>query len=1647
MKRSSVLAVLAVSLCLVNAGAFAACPSADLTGDCKVNLKDFAVIGSDWLGEYDLSDVNSLAAQWLDNPFVTTWDTSLDDGTTVTLALAGTVDAVIDWGEPNNATTHVTTPGPHTHDYGTDGIYTVSVTGSAIAYNTYDNGGVNGDKLISVDNWGWLGFTNMSHAFFSCLNLVSVPGDSDGLEAVDDMSYMFCFARSFNGDISGWDTSGTGDMSYMFCAALAFNQNIGGWDTSSVTDMSRMFFNAWEFNQDISGWDTSGVGDMSWMFREASSFNQDIGGWDTSGAGDMSYMFYEASAFNGNIGSWDTSSAGNMSGMFAYAVLFNQPIGSWDTSSVTKMSGMFAGASLFNGNIGGWDTSKVTNMSSMFYYALAFNQDLSEWCVDPAPFHDNFDYGAAIAAYPEKLPVWGTCPTVTLALAGTVGDDTVAGVIESIELLDMLAGDVIDLDLHPGIANSLLVKIDTAIAKLEDDNAKNDKAAITSLQAFINEIEAQSGKEISEEHAGDLIALAQLMIDFLANQGAFVTTWNTSLASGTTVTLALAGSVNAIIDWGDGTVTYVTTPGPHVHAYGSNGIYTVSVIGSVGAYNSEDNNGQLYERNKLISVDNWGRVGFTSMEYAFYECRNLVSVPNTSEGIEAVTDMSEMFYNAHSFNSNIGGWDTSNVTDMSWMFYYALAFNQDIGSWDTSSASDMSGMFHQARSFNSNIGSWDTSGVGNMRYMFYYALAFNQDIGGWDTSSVTSMDRMFRYASSFNGDISGWDTSSVTDMSGMFDRALSFNGDIGGWDTSSVTDMGSMFYSADSFNETIGSWDTSSVTNMSYMFWSADSFNQDIGRWDTSSVTKMNLMFRYARAFNRDLSGWCVPKIPFEPDNFDDSATSWILPRPIWGTCPCLSFITTWDTNLGNAATVTLALAGTVDAEIDWGDGTITDVNTPGPHVHDYGTDGIYTVSVAGSAGAYNSLDNGGGIGERAKLISVDTWGRLGFTSMENAFYECSNLVSVPATTDGIKAVGDMSGMFYNAESFNQDISSWDTSNVSDMGWMFCNALAFDGNIGSWDTSNVTNMSRMFKGASAFNQMIGGWDTSSAGDMNRMFNLASTFNQDIGDWDTSSASNMSHMFYEASSFNQDLSRWCVELIPSKPDYFDDGAASWTLPDWRPVWGTCPTFPFVTTWDTRLGVGNRVTLALAGTVDAVIDWGDGSAAEHVTTRGPHVHNYGTNGIYTVSVLGSVTAYDSYKRGGAISEHAKLISVDDWGRLGFTSMDCAFYYCTNLVSVPAASAGLEAVTNMNGMFAAAESFNGNIGGWDTSNVTTMAGMFAYADSFNQDIGNWDTSSVTGMVQMFSYAMAFNQNLSGWCVTNIPSKPMDFSFGANSWTLPRPEWGTCPPRNSFETTWDTRLGIGNRVTLALAGTVDATIFWGDGTVETVTTSGPHMHNYDTNGIHTVFVTGSVTAYDSAGYGDTISERGKLISVDNWGGLGFTSMSHAFDWCSNLVTVPATSDGLEAVDDMSYMFYGAYSFNGNIGSWDTSSVGDMSSMFDGASSFNQDIGSWDTSSVIDMSSMFWGASAFNQDIGGWDTSSVTGMSSMFNRADAFNQDIGGWDTSSVTYMHNMFYHASSFNQDLSGWCVTNIGSKPADFDRNADSWTLPRPVWGTCP
>jgi len=139
--------------------------------------------------------------------------------------------------------------------------------------------------------------------------------------------------------------------------------------------------------------------------------------------------------------------------------------------------------------------------------------------------------------------------------------------------------------------------------------------------------------------------------------------------------------------------------------------------------------------------------------------------------------------------------------------------------------------------------------------------------------------------------------------------------------------------------------------------------------------------------------------------------------------------------------------------------------------------------------------------------------------------------------------VTNMRYMFFSASLFNQDIGGWNTEKVTNMYAMFSGSSVFNQDIGSWNTEEVTYMSEMYHSASAFNQDIGSWNTEKVTDMYEMFNSASSFNQDIGSWNTAQVTDMEYMFQFASAFNQDISSWTGTAATTAQDgMFSDATA-------------------------------------------------------------------------------------------------------------------------------------------------------------------------------------------------------------------------------------------------------------------------------------------------------------------------------------------------------------------------------------------------------------------------------------------------------------------------------------------------------------------------
>lgn len=647
------------------------------------------------------------------------------------------------------------------------------------------------------------------------------------------------------------------------------------------------------------------------------------------------------------------------------------------------------------------------------------------------------------------------------------------------------------------------------------------------------------------------------------------------------------------------------------------------------------------------------------------------------------------------------------------------------------------------------------------------------------------------------------------------------------------------------------------------------------------------------------------------------------------------------------------------------------------------------------------NINNGA---DRDRLTDVSQWGAVAWTSMNSAFYGCSNLQISATDVPNLAGMTDMGAMFFNCTTLNSptNINTWNTGNVTNMaslfqgvtafnqnigGWntanvvstyaMFTNAVAFNQDISAWNTAKVTNISYMFSGATAFNQNIGGWNTAKAVSMEAMFWNAESFNQNIGSWNTANVTTMANMFYNAKAFNGNIGAWNTTKVANMSNMFNgtlvfnQDIGAWNTGNVTNMYGM---FAGATAFNQNIG---------AWDVSKVTNMGYMFSAAAAFNQ--NLNAWNTSNVvlmdgmfrFTTNFNGNITA---------------------WNTTNVTSMSHMFNGAT-VFNQNIGTWNTANVTNMTNMFNSATAFNQNIGGWNTANVLSMYGMFAAATNFNQNIGTWDVSKVTNMGYMFHGATAFNQNINAWNTANVTA--MDGMFkSATSFNQNIGSWNTA-----------------NVTTMAVMFNA-ASVF---------------------NQNIGAWNTSSVTNMSNMFNGATVFNQ----NISTWNTANVVSMYAMFSLAK------AFDQNIGAwntanVTNMAYMFQGAIAFNQNIGSWNTGSVTAIEGMFNGATIFNQNIGGWNTANVLNMSYMFQTAPAFNQNIGAWNTANVTNMAAMFNGAKAFNQNISAWNTANVISMYAMFISATAFNQDISTWNTANVTdmssmfSGATDFNQNIGAWTL---------
>ena len=531
-------------------------------------------------------------------------------------------------------------------------------------------------------------------------------------------------------------------------------------DFNSTTNFASMFENAKSFNDDVSHWNTENVTSMNKMFKGASKFNQPIGMWNLRNVTSLEAMFEDASTFNQPISKWDVRRVTTIRKTFSGARKFNQDLTNWKLCSVSLNNLQFGD---FDKATTDWNSSWKPKFGVACVNRVEIvNSNGTYTEGDLLQFKIHFDrivslQGGYIGAPLPKLELEFRGPNKHAEYTG--GSDTKTlnfqySVVKGDISYRLNYSSINALQPHPYQIASYEIPVNAP------SYSEGYYPAILSL--FEGEESMGVKKNV---FVGDKQAFISLWNTSKTSEGS---------TSNKTIKLPFyeGGSYNFNIDWGDGTIQHVTSwNSPNTtHTYDQEGVYKIIIKGTLKGFRF-NNQG---DRNKLIQILNWGNMNLGNKGAYFEGAESLTDIFTPIIDLEGTSNFSKMFKGASEFNHDLSSWNTENVKDMSSMFNGASSFNGDVSSWDVSVVEDMSSMFNGASSFNSDVSSWNVSKVVDMQSMFNGASSFNGDVSSWDVSVVEDMSSMFNGASSFNSDVGGWNVSKVVDMQSMFNRCFQF---------------------------------------------------------------------------------------------------------------------------------------------------------------------------------------------------------------------------------------------------------------------------------------------------------------------------------------------------------------------------------------------------------------------------------------------------------------------------------------------------------------------------------------------------------------------------------------------------------------------------------------------------------------------------------------------------------------------------------------------------------------------------------------------------------------------------------------------------------------------------------------------------------
>tara|TARA_Y100000389_G_scaffold118506_1_gene115674 strand:- start:119 stop:1285 length:1167 start_codon:yes stop_codon:yes gene_type:complete len=187
----------------------------------------------------------------------------------------------------------------------------------------------------------------------------------------------------------------------------------------------------------------------------------------------------------------------------------------------------------------------------------------------------------------------------------------------------------------------------------------------------------------------------------------------------------------------------------------------------------------------------------------------------------------------------------------------------------------------------------------------------------------------------------------------------------------------------------------------------------------------------------------------------------------------------------------------TIDATIDWGDGSTTTATsyTDSGLIHTYASAGDHSISITGTFpsikfNAGNGVFSGHTGADCTKVIAVTNLGKVGWQDLRYSFSGCSNMTSFTSGVCDTSSLDSLTYMLRNCDNLTSvDLSTMDTSNVTRADLMFYSCYSLTSiDLSSWDTSSFRFLNELFRNCyNCASIDVSGWDTSSVLSMNGLF--------------------------------------------------------------------------------------------------------------------------------------------------------------------------------------------------------------------------------------------------------------------------------------------------------------------------------------------------------------------------------------------------------------------------------------------------------------------------------------------------------------------------------------------------------------------------------